>query len=79
MRNDQLSGISYTDTSDHFPGFIIDCSCATYDQPQYIVERHYTCDNISKFENTLKEIDFSCILNGNDPQNAFKNFHDIFS
>ena len=77
MRNDQLTGILYTDMSDHFPIFIIDYSCTTYDQPQYIVKRHNTCDNISKCENTLKEIDFSSILDSNDPQHAFTNFHDF--
>ena len=79
IRNDQLSGLFYTDISDHFPIFIIDYSCTTYDQLQYIVKRHYTCDNISKFENTLKGFDFASILDSNDPQNAFTNFHDIFS
>ena len=79
MRNDQSSGILYTDIRDHFSSFITDCSCTTYDQPQYIIKRHYTCDNILKFENNLKEIDFSSILNNNDPQNASANFHDIFS
>ena len=34
--------------------------------------------NISKFENNLKPINFFYILNINDPQNAFTNFHDIF-
>ena len=79
IRNDQLSGILHTDISDHFPIFIIDCSCTTYDQPQDIVKRHHTYDNISKFENTLKEIDFSSILDSNDPQNNLTNFHDTFS
>ena len=46
IQNDQLSGILYTNISDHFPIFIIDYSCTTYDQSQYIVKRHYTCDNI---------------------------------
>ena len=76
IRNDQLSGILYTDISDFFLIFIVYCSCTTYDQHQYIVKRHYTCDNILKFENTLKEIAVSSLLNSNDPQHAFTNFHD---
>ena len=79
IRNDQLSGISYTYISDNFPRVIIDRSCTTYALPQYFVKRHCIWDNILKFENTLKEIDFSPILNSNDPQNAFTKFQDIFS
>ena len=77
--NDNLSGILYTDITDHFSIFYIDSSGKTKDPPKTIKHRVYSPQNIAHFNTNLSNYDWSSIYNIDDPQEAYSTFHSQYS
>ena len=77
-QNEQISGILYTDISDHFQIFVIDVKKPFSKEEQFVITRIYAQNNIKKFQDKLREIDYSSILNRSEPQEAFTMFHSIY-
>lgn len=73
--NHILTGILWTDVTDHFPVFYIDNTLNTKNAPGFCRRRYYGPKNISKFGNSLLEHDFSNVMQENNVQNAFSNFY----
>ena len=72
--NHVLTGILYTDITDHFPIFHIDNSSSTRTLPSMFKTRLYTQQNLDKFSLSLRNKDWSSILSCDDPQNAYSSF-----
>ena len=73
---DSFSGILFTDISDHFPIFCISKTLKkTNDTEEYFYKRCYSSDNMSKFRDNLRNLDWTLLNNDFDPQNAFTHFH----
>ena len=78
IKNDILTGIFYTDISDHFPVFDIEYSTVQH-KPLHIMMRQYTVNNITQFTQKLNMMDASEILACNDPRLAFSIFHKSYT
>ena len=78
-----LSGILYTDISDHFPIFYIDYSCSIDDVDTVVHRRVYSQENIESFKSKLSEKVWSDVLICNDVESAYslfmKDFIDIYN
>ena len=77
-QKEQISGILYTDISDHFPIFVIDVKKPISKEEQFVITRIYAQNNIKSFQDKLREIDYSSIFNCSEPQEAFTMFHSIY-
>ena len=73
-----LSGLLYTDITDHFPVFYIDYSSAIQNEAQFVRRRVFSSQNISKFSTALETVDWSAVSASNDPQEAYTLFHTQF-
>ena len=71
---DHISGILYTDISDHFPIFIIDKSSKCVEPPKFRYTRVYSAKNINAFKNILGQSTWNDITATHDPQLAFSSF-----
>ena len=69
------TGLFYTDISDHFPIFYIDYKSTITESPRVNTCRQYTSKNVATFQNKLKTINWTSILNNTDAQDAFSQFH----
>ena len=69
-----LSGIFYTDISDHFPVFYIDNSLSISDDDTYIIKRSYSARNVENFKNDLSAMIWDEVLTIEDPQSAYTLF-----
>ena len=78
LKPNLLTGVLYTDISDHFPVFVIDYDQRTAGIPQYITTRQYSERNILSFQSKLQQTDFSGVLHMNDAQQAFTEFHQTY-
>ena len=56
-QKEQISGILYTDISDHFPIFVIDVKKTISKEEQFVITRIYAQNNIKSFQDKLREID----------------------
>ena len=74
-----LSGILYSDITDHFPVFYIDYGCETSCQHRPIMRRNFSQQNCEHFSATLQNYDWISIMNATDPQEAYTLFHNEFS
>lgn len=73
-----LSGILYTDLSDHFPIFCILNSKDKKAQHENIFRRSFNEKNKQKFRNRLLETDWANIIGDGSCQDAFSKFHSYF-
>lgn len=71
-----LSGIFYTDISDHLPVFCIIQDTLKNIAKKYVTYRQYGKINTEKFNSKIRNTDWSCILQDNNAQSAFSCFHD---
>ena len=78
LNENAVSGILYTDISDHFPVFYIDYSCIVPSEPQIIKKRIYSQKNIDAFSKSIERHDWTDVLKSNDPQIAYTCFHNDF-
>ena len=69
----------YTDISDHFPIFHIDYSSQVVPEPQIIRKRVYSDSNKTRFENLIRNHDWSDVLASTDPQAAYTLYHKEFA
>ena len=56
-----ISGILYTDITDHFPVFLIDYSSNVCNAPNYIRSRHITPENLASFQEALRTHEWSAV------------------
>ena len=73
-----FSGILYTDLTDHFPVFLIDCTSMGHGEPKYIRSRNCCPENIAAFCTALRTHDWSPVTQSDDPQGAYTSFHHEF-
>ena len=69
-----LTGILYTDISDHFPVFHIDHSCDTKQESNVIKRRTFNQCNLESFSSALKAHNWDHILSNDDAQSAYTAF-----
>ena len=69
-----LSGILYTDISDHFPIFHIDYTNHTKSPETFIQKRIYSSENMRSFSTKMQNHDWSHIYQHTDPQSAYTSF-----
>ena len=79
LNEQTLSGILYTDNSDHHPIFYIDHSLKKTSKDVYITKRSYTPQNIPKFKTNLENHNWSAVLLHTETQTAYSQFHKEFS
>ena len=79
LNDNTLSGILYTDITDHFPVFYIDYSCVIPNKPRLIKKRIFSQTNIEAFSRSLEGHDWSDVMNCGDPQAAYTTFHNSFT
>jgi hypothetical protein len=72
------NGIFYTDISDHFPVFVIDTSYTHKVKPKVISFRDYSEKNKMNFREAILSHNWTNLLNNNDSQSAFYDFHKQF-
>ena len=69
-----LSGILYTDISDHFPIFHIDYSNHTKLQETFIKKRIYSQENMRAFSTKMSNHDWNHVYQLDEPQSAYTAF-----
>ena len=74
-----ISGILYTDISDHFPIFYIDYSSSVDNTEQFATRRLYNENNKKKFCKQISEYNWDNVLLCTDSQESFSTFHKEFS
>ena len=79
IQGSKLSGILYTDITDHLPIFLIEGSVETLPKDDIIKKRSYSEKNIENFKLKLGNIDWSNIMNATEPQEAYSNFHQTYA
>ena len=79
LNEQALSGILYTDISDHYPIFYIDHSLKKTSKDVNITKRPYTPQNIAKFKTNLESHNWSAVLLHTETQTAYSQFHKEFS
>ena len=77
--SDTISGVLYTDISDHFPIFYIDYSNSKTKRESPVKKRIYSQANILSFSEQLSQYDWSKVMSDVDPQHAYTCFHTEFS
>ena len=70
-----LSGILYTDVSDHFPVFYMLKNVKQSKDPCYIEKRLYTAANLEKVAYRLLEVNWDSVMSTNQTQEAYSVFH----
>ena len=73
--NECLAGIMYSDISDHFPIFLIDCRKTYSTKEEYVTKRIYSERNIIKFNDVLSGCDWRNVLCSSDPEQAYSLFY----
>ena len=76
-RESYVGGAILTSISDHLPVFYLQTNRAKYEKNKTEFIRDFSKQKVDSFKQTLSECDWTHILNDNNPENAFKNFHDL--
>ena len=76
---DILSGILYTDITDHYPVFCVDRSNTVETKDEYVSKRMYGHRNIEKFKENLRKVEWNEVLQTKDPQVAYTAFYNKLS
>ena len=79
LNEQALSGILYTDISDHNPISYIDHSLKKTSKDVYTTKRSYTPQNIARFKTNLENHNWSAVLLDTETQTAYSQFHKEFS
>ena len=79
FKHDILTGIFYTDITDHFPIFYIDYSVPVPCEPSFLLTRQYNIKDMTKFTRKLTALNSADIHTCEDPQTAFTLFHKEYS
>ena len=79
LKEEALSGILYTDISDHLPVFYIDYTMNVAAADIYISKRSYSLHNMNLFRTEVGNHDWSTILSQNDAQLAYSLFYKDFT
>ena len=75
-----LQGILYSDISDHFPVFSINClQNIMENEPQYINKRTISQRNMESFKHDCELTNWNSVYNEKDAQNAYTKYHKIIS
>ena len=69
-----LSGLFYTDISDHYPIFDIENKYVDEEKPHRIIKRLFSERYVSRFTDTLRRTDWSDVLNCFEPQRCYSTF-----
>ena len=69
-----LSGLFYTDVSDHYPIFHIENKYVDEEKPHIIIKRLFSERCVSRFTDTLRRTDWSDVLNCFEPQRCYSTF-----
>ena len=72
------SGIIINDVADHFGTFYISKSNISHENPTYNTYRSFSDTNISTFENNLDQCNFNTILQMTCPNDAYKEFMNLY-
>ena len=73
---DSLSGILYTDVSDHYPVFHIDYTNSNETSSKTFKKRVYSVENMHRFANTLSTKNWDDVMDNTDVKSAYNMFHD---
>ena len=81
LKNDIKTGIIKTDTSDHFPIFIVSSKpdIDVYSTDNFIFKRYINDETMNNFKNKLNEINWENIKNIECPESAYNLFLQQFS
>ena len=71
----KLSGILYTDLSDHFPIFYIDHSGYADPAKQIVKKRIYNAENMQRFSAEMNARNWDDVLSDDDAQKAYTTFY----
>ena len=74
-----LSGILYTDVSDHFPVYYIDYSDAVNVNQMTYKKRMYSNVNMERFVSTMESKDWEHVMSESDAQRAYSMFYNDFN
>ena len=69
-----LTGIMYTDITDHFPIFHIDYSSTTQSNETVTKKRIYSECNVQRFSSALRSHEWNRVLSNDDPQTSYSTF-----
>ena len=69
-----LSGLFYTDVSDHYPIFHIENKYVDEEKPHRIIKRLFSERYVSKFTDTLRRTDWSDVFSCFEPQRCYSTF-----
>ena len=72
-----FQGLLCTDISDHLPIFYIIKKNSSCSEPNLVSVRDYSSQNIDKFTNKLHNINWDAVTNTENPNEAYKTFHNI--
>ena len=72
-----FQGLLCTDISDHLPIFYIIKKKSSCSEPNLVSVRDYSSQNIDKFTNKLHNINWDAVTNTENPNEAYKTFHNI--
>jgi hypothetical protein len=76
---DMLNGLFYTDISDHFPIFSINCKNKISNDLKFIQTRIMNDKTIKAFTMKLRQVNWNSVLDNNNGNEAFCAFHDKYS
>ena len=76
---ESMSGILYTDISDHYPIFHIIKSSSPIDAPKFIFKRTFSASNVDSFKEELLSAQWAEVTEESDAQRAYSKWHNIFS
>ena len=81
IESDHVQGILCSTISDHFSIFHIAVNTKQLDTNDYtpVLRRSFTQNNLNKFKDQLRSINWNSILIENDPQIAYTSFHNVIS
>jgi len=70
-----FTGILHTRITDHFPIFLINRGTVKSEPSTIIKKRIFNQDNTKRFESIMTNISWDSVLNNDDAQEAYTNFH----
>lgn len=78
MVHDNISGILYSDISDHFPVFTLCTTKLKESTQQIVITRNFSLPNKVKFKQKIEHVNWSSVINCNDATESFTLFHKKF-
>ena len=78
MDKESMSGIIYTDITDHFPVFHISNTHVFEEEECTRTKRVFSDKNVNEFNASLSNIEWNDILSLENPENSFSTFHKLY-